>query len=292
MDNIAEAPLESLMLDRNKNIAIYFHVHLVSDSTGETLVAMMKASTAQFRNATALEHLHALVRSESQMEKTLEDIAAKPGVVLYTLVNADRRKMLEATCAKLNIPAISILDPTLSMLGRYLGSAMISEVGAQRTLDAEYYNRIEALDFAMAHDDGQNVLGLENADIVLLGISRTSKTPTSIYLANRGYKTGNIPLVPGAPLPTLLDDFPNPFIVGLVAAPDRIVQIREQRLVGLKQNEQTDYIDVDRVRDEMRLAKRMFVKKGYKVIDVTRKSIEETSAQIINAYQVFQRKKP
>ena len=273
------------MPERNKNIAIYFHVHLVSDSTGETLVAMMKASTAQFRNATALEHLHALVRSESQMEKTLQDIAAKPGVVLYTLVNEDRRKMLKDYCGKLNIPAISILDPTLSMLGRYLGSAMISEIGAQRTLDAEYYGRIEALDYAMAHDDGQNVTGLKTADIVLLGISRTSKTPTSIYLANRGYKTGNIPLVPGAPLPTILDGFTKPFIVGLVAAPDIIVQIRQQRLVGLKQNEQTDYIDADRVRDEMRQAKRMFVKKGYKVIDVTRKSIEETSAQIIKAYQ-------
>lgn len=269
----------------NKSVAIYFHVHLVSDSTGETLVAMMKASTAQFRNATALEHLHTLVRSESQMLKTLEDIEAKPGVVLYTLVNEERRNMLESHCAKLNIPAISILDPTLSMLGRYLGAAMISEVGAQRTLDAEYYNRIEALDYAMAHDDGQNVTGLKTADIVLLGISRTSKTPTSIYLANRGYKTGNIPLVPNAPLPTILDNFDKPFIVGLVAAPDRIVQIREQRLVGLRQNQQTDYTDADRVRDEMREAKRMFVRKGYKVIDVTRKSIEETSAQIINAYQ-------
>lgn len=273
------------MADRNKNIAIYFHVHLVSDSTGETLVAMMKASTAQFRNATALEHLHTLVRSERQMQAALLEIESKPGVVLYTLVNEERRKLLESRCARLNIPAISILDPTLSMLGRYLGSAMISEVGAQRTLDAEYYNRIEALDFAMAHDDGQNASGLRNADIVLLGISRTSKTPTCIYLANRGFKAGNIPLVPNAPLPALLEGFEKPFIVGLVASPDRIVQIREQRLMGLKQTEQTDYIDVDRVRDEMREAKRMFVKKGYKVIDVTRKSIEETSAQIINAYQ-------
>lgn len=272
------------MSERNKNIAIYFHVHLVSDSTGETLVGMMKASTAQFRNATALEHLHALVRSEAQMEKALIDIAAKPGVVLYTLVNADRRRTLEAQCAKLNIPAISILDPTLAMLGRYLGAAMISEVGAQRTLDAEYYGRIQALDFAMAHDDGQNVIGLRDAEIILLGISRTSKTPTCIYLANRGYKAGNIPLVPGAPLPVVLDSYEKPLIIGLVAAPDRIVQIREQRLLGLNQHEQTDYIDVDRVRDEMREAKRMFVKKGYKVIDVTRRSIEETSAQIINLY--------
>lgn len=269
----------------NKNIAIYFHVHLVSDSTGETLVGIMKASTAQFKNATPLEHLHALVRSERQMERTLNEIKDKPGIVLYTLINPERRQMLERECAKANIPAISVLDPTLSILGRYLGAAIEGEVGAQRTLDAEYYSRIEALDYAMAHDDGQNVKGLEEADIILLGISRTSKTPTCIYLANRGYKTGNIPLVPNAPLPTFLDDFKKPFIVGLVAAPDIIVQIREQRLVGLKQNAQTDYIDQDRVRDEMREAKRMFVKKGYKVIDVTRKSIEETSAQIINSYQ-------
>ena len=273
------------MSERNKNVAIYFHVHLVSDSTGETLVGMMKASTAQFRNATALEHLHALVRSESQMMKTLDEIKAKPGVVLYTLINPERRKILEHECAKSNIPAISVLDPTLSMLGRYLGAAIQGEIGAQRILDAEYYGRIEALDYAMAHDDGQNVMGLKNADIVLLGISRTSKTPTCIYLANRGYKAGNIPLVPNAPLPTILDNFEKPFIVGLLAAPDIIVQIREQRLVGLKQNEQTDYIDQERVRDEMRNAKRMFAKKGYKIIDVTRKSIEETSAQIIKAYQ-------
>lgn len=285
MDKFIKLSQEEFMSERNKNVAIYFHVHLVSDSTGETLVGMMKASTAQFRNATALEHLHALVRSESQMMKTLDEIKAKPGVVLYTLINPERRKILEHECAKSNIPAISVLDPTLSMLGRYLGAAIQGEIGAQRILDAEYYGRIEALDYAMAHDDGQNVMGLKNADIVLLGISRTSKTPTCIYLANRGYKAGNIPLVPNAPLPTILDNFEKPFIVGLVAAPDIIVQIREQRLVGLKQNEQTDYIDQERVRDEMRNAKRMFAKKGYKIIDVTRKSIEETSAQIIKAYQ-------
>lgn len=273
------------MTERNKDISIYFHVHLVSDSTGETLVGTMKASTAQFGNATALEHLHALVRTEEQMNRTLEEIEARPGVVLYTLINADRRRMLEEHCAKLNIPAVSILDTTLATLGRYLGAPMISEVGAQRHLDAEYYNRIDALDFAMHHDDGQNVMGLKNADILLLGVSRTSKTPTCIYLANRGYKSGNIPLVPGVPLPVILEQFSKPFIVGLVASPDRIVQIREQRLMGLNQNQATDYIDQSRVRDEMRDAKRMFIKKGYAVVDVTRRSIEETAAQIINLYQ-------
>ena len=272
------------MPDRNPNIAIYFHVHLVSDSTGETLVAMMKASTAQFASATALEHLHALVRSEQQLEQCLETIEAKPGVVFYTLVNAERRARLEAFCRVRNIPVVSILDPTLNVLGRYLGAAMTDEIGAQRNLDDAYYSRIEALDYAMAQDDGQNIAGLAEADIILLGVSRTSKTPTCMYLANRGYKTGNIPLIPGAPLPPILDEFKKPFIVGLVAAPDRIVQIREQRLMGLNQIGKTDYIDQDLVRDEMRDAKRMFVRKGYKVIDVTRRSIEETAAQVINLY--------
>ena len=247
-------------------------------------MAMMKASTAQFRSATALEHLHALVRSEAQLERTLEIIESKPGVVLYTLVNSERRGRLEAFCRRRNIPAVSILDPTLSVLGRYLGASMTDEIGAQRNLDDAYYSRIEALDFSMAHDDGQNVPGLAEADIVLLGVSRTSKTPTCMYLANRGYKAGNIPLVPGAPLPAILDSFKKPFIVGLVASPDRLVQIRQQRLVGLKQQAQTDYIDKDQVRLEIRDAKRMFLKKGIKVIDVTRRSIEETAAQVINLY--------
>lgn len=245
---------------------------------------MMKASTAQFGKATALEHLHSLVRSEEQMRRTLIDIQDRPGVVLYTLVNPERRRMLEDFCGSLNIPAISILDPTLAILGRYLGAPVMAEIGAQRTLDADYYDRIEALDFAMAHDDGQNVMGLREADIILLGVSRTSKTPTSIYLANRGYRTGNIPLVPTAPWPKVIESFEKPFIVGLFASPSRIVQIRQQRLENLRAGE-TDYTDEDRVRQEMREAKRMFVKLGYPVVDVTRRSIEETSAQIINLYQ-------
>ena len=270
-------------------MAIYFHVHLVSDSTGETLVAVMKASTAQFRGATALEHLHALVRSEDQMERTLSEIEARPGVVLYTLLNPERRAQLEARCKQLSIPHVSILDPVLTTMGRYLGASISSEVAAQRTLDDSYYDRIEALDFAMAHDDGQNVHGLKDADIILLGVSRTSKTPTCIYLGNRGYRAGNIPLVPGAPMPALIEQFPKPrdggpFVVGLVAAPDRIVQIRQQRLENLNERTVTDYISPDRVRDELRDAKRMFASRGYPIVDVTRRSIEETAAQIINLY--------
>lgn len=273
-------------MTRNPNMSIYFHVHLVSDSTGETLVGTMKATTAQFRNATALEHLHSLVRSEEQMERTLQDIENRPGVVLYTLVNPDRRRMLEDRCTKLNIPAVSILDSSLTMLGRYLGAPVQQAIAAQHNLDSEYYARIAALDFAMVHDDGQNQPGLKDADIILLGVSRTSKTPTSIYLANRGYKTGNIPLVPTAPWPEIVESFERPFIVGLVASPNRIVQIRQQRINNLKAD-QSDYTDEMRVRDEMQQAKRKFIKLGYPVVDVTRRSIEETAAQIINLYQIY-----
>jgi len=273
------------METRKSNISIYFHVHLVSDSTGETLVAMMKASTAQFKDATALEHLHSLIRSNEQLDSVLEDIESRPGIVLYTLLNTEHRRRLEEKCAELNMPNVSVLDTTLATLGRYLGAPIASEVGAQRNLDADYYNRIEALDYAMTHDDGQSVMGLKDADIILLGISRTSKTPTCIYLANRGYKAGNIPLVPGTEVPAVLDSFTKPFIVGLVANPARIVQIREQRMLGLNENRQTDYIDQKSVRDEVNKAKRMFVKKEYPFVDVTRRSIEETAAKIINLYQ-------
>ena len=269
---------------RNTDVSVYFHVHLVSDSTGETLVNIMKASCAQFRRAIPLEHLHTLVRTKSQMDNVLNQIENKPGVVLYTLTDPEQRKKLEVKCDEIGTACVSILDPSLAMLGRYLGASMSLEVGAQRTMDSDYYQRIAALDYAMAHDDGQNVKGLAEADIVLLGVSRTSKTPTCMYLAHRGYKAGNIPLVPGAPLPAILDNFKKPFIVGLVASPDRLVQIREQRLVGLNQTSQTNYIDKDQVRLEVRDAKRMFLRKGIKVIDVTRRSIEETAAQVINLY--------
>lgn len=273
------------MAERNKSISVYFHVHLVSDSTGETLVAMMKASCAQFREATPLEHLHALVRSEDQMAKTLAEIEHKPGVVLYTLANPERRQTLEKFCAEKRIPCVSILDQSLAMLGRYLGASVSHEVAAQRTLDSDYYDRIDALDFAMAHDDGQNIMGLKDADIILLGISRTSKTPTSIYLANRGYKTGNIPLVPTSPIPPIIETFDGPFIIGLVAQPERISQIRSQRLVGLNENRTTNYTRLENIQDEMKTAKRLFAKQGYPVVDVTRRSIEETSAKIITLYQ-------
>jgi regulator of PEP synthase PpsR (kinase-PPPase family) len=270
--------------------SIFFHVHLVSDSTGETLVATSHASCAQFPHGIPVEHLHALVRSEAQLERALDSIADYPGIVFYTLVNPDHRRKLEEQCATLNIPAVSILDPALASLGRYLGAPMSSEVGAQRTMNDEYFSRISALDFAMAHDDGKNIEGLVAADIILLGISRTSKTPTCIYLANRGFRTGNIPLVPGADLPPAVLEFKKPFIVGLVSSPNRIVEIRKQRLSGLGQDRSTSYVDEAQVRAEMLEAKRLFARNGWPVVDTARRSIEETSARIINLFQDHNRK--
>ncbi len=265
--------------------SIYFHIHLVSDSTGETLVGISRASCAQYQHGLAVEHLHALVRSEQQLEKALTSIKGYPGVVFYTLVNQKRRRYLEHKCAELNIPAVSVLDPSLATLGRYLGAPMSSEVGAQRTMDAEYFLRMGALDFAMTHDDGQNIDGLREADIILLGVSRTSKTPTCIYLANRGFKAGNIPLILGVELPEHITSFKKPLIVGLVSSPDRIVQIRRHRLNSLGDKPETDYVDKQKVRLEMMQAKRLFAKNNWPIVDVTRRSIEETSARIINLYQ-------
>ncbi len=276
-------------MTQNRDISIYFHVHLVSDSTGETLVGVMKASTAQFNHATALEHLHALVRTPAQMERVLEQIEDRPGIVLYTVVNAENRRRLEQRCAELNLQAVSILDSTLATLGRYLGAPMSSEVGAQRNLDEQYYDRIKALDFAMAHDDGQNVDGLAEADVILLGVSRTSKTPTCIYLANRGIKAGNIPLVPGAELPPQVLTYTKPLIIGLVARPERIAEIREQRLASLHETKASAYANETSVRDEMLKSKRLFAKNRWPTVDVSRRSIEETSARIINIFQEHSR---
>lgn len=273
-----------------KKRAIYFHVHLVSDSTGETLVTMTRASCAQFPQGRSIEHIHALVRSEDQLKKALKDIKDYPGIVFYTLVNQERRALLEQECAKMNTMAISILDPALASLGRYLGVPMSSEVGAQRAMNEEYFTRINALDYTMAHDDGQNTDGLKSAQILLLGISRTSKTPTCIYLANRGYRAANIPLVPTAPLPEIVTSLENTLIVGLVSTPDRIVEIRRQRLNSLGQG-QTEYVDHDKVREEMLASKRLYAKNKWPMVDISRRSVEETAARIINLYQSFEKER-
>ena len=280
---MSPAPADGARGPSVSRLATYFHVHLVSDSTGETLNAMAKAVTARFDGVIPIEHIYALVRSSKQMERVLEEIAVAPGVVLHTLVDRDLRAQLEKGCRTLDMPHIGALDPLVGALSRYLGAALSTRIGAQHALDHEYFNRIAALDYAMAHDDGQGTLEqLEGADVVLCGVSRTSKTPTCIYLAHRGIRAANVPLVPGQEDGERLVALRNPLVVGLTVSPDRLIQIRRNRLDGLNADRSSAYVDHDAVRDETVKARRAFERRGWPTIDVTRRSVEETAAGIVN----------
>ena len=260
----------------------YFHLHLVSDSTGETLITVARAVAAQYANVTAVEHVYPLVRSQKQLDRVLDEIEEAPGIVLFTLLEKDLVGRLEAKCRDINIPSLSIIGPVMQMFEAYLGAATTGRVGAQHVLNAEYFKRIDALNYTMIHDDGQHVEGLEDADVVLVGVSRTSKTPTSIYLANRGVKTANVPLVPGVQLSPGIERLKHPLIVGLYASPERVVQIRQNRLLSLKAHRDDDkYIDREAVAEEIAGSRRLCAKHNWPLIDVTRRSIEETAAAIL-----------
>ena len=260
----------------------YFHLHLVSDATGETLIAVSRAVAAQYEGIAAIEHVYPLVRSPAQLDRVLSEIESSPGVVLYTLVETELSGKLESFCQGIGCPALSILSPIMNLFQSYLGAASSARPGAQHMLNAEYFKRIDAMNFTMMHDDGQMLDDLDSADIVLVGISRTSKTPTSIYLANRGLRTANIPLVPEIPMPPQLEGLKKPLVVGLVAATERIVQIRQNRLLSLKANDETPYVDHEAVAAELAASRRLFSRRGWPVIDVTRRSIEETAAAIVD----------
>ncbi|MBP7334618.1 pyruvate, water dikinase regulatory protein [Niveispirillum sp.] len=258
-----------------------FHLHLVSDATGETINSVARACVSQFDQVHPIEHFWNLVRTERQLDMVLEGIRENPGLVMFTLVNEKLRHKLQDTCRELAIPSISVLDPLINALGTYLGLQSQSKPGRQHALTAEYFGRIDAMDFALNHDDGQSAWGLHDADVILVGVSRTSKTPTCIYLANRGIKAANIPYVPNCPLPPELDQLKRPLIVGLTKDPERLVQIRRNRLKLLNQGDDTSYTDPERVREELLEARRLFTRKGWAVIDVSRRSIEETAAEVM-----------
>ena len=260
----------------------YFHLHLVSDATGETLITVARAAAAQYTSVAPVEHMHPLVRSHKQLERVLTEIENAPGIVLYTLLEPELAERLEKTCRDLGLPYLSVLGPVLGLFQAYLGGASKPRVGAQHTLNAEYFKRIDALNFTMLHDDGQHAEDLEQADVVLVGVSRTSKTPTSIYLANRGVKTANIPFVPGVPVPPNLETLQQPLVVGLTASPERIVQIRQNRLLGLRAEHDADqYIDKQAVAAEIASARKLCGKHNWPIIDATRRSIEETAAEVM-----------
>ncbi len=263
-------------------LATYFHVHLVSDSTGETLNAIARAVCARFSSVLPIEHIYALVRSQRQLRAALEEIAGAPGVVLHTIVDPQLRGLLEDGCRALEIPCMAALDPLIAAFSRQFGARVTSRVGAQYSLDHDYFNRMEALSFAMGHDDGHGGEGLARADVVLVGVSRTSKTPTCIYLAHRGVRAGNVPLVEGARLPAVLLGERPPPVVGLTISPDRLIQIRRNRLKTLDERRESAYVDADAVREEIVQARRLYERQRWPVIDVTRRSVEETAAAVIN----------
>lgn len=262
-----------------------FHLHLVSDSTGETTYSLARACLVQFENIEVNTQTHSQVLNAGKMQKVVESIEANPGAVMYTMINKSLGETLVRECARIGVPCIDVLDGVISRLQGYFGQTIRGQPGRQHQLDDQYFHRIDAMQFALSHDDGQGFDHLNESDIILVGVSRTSKTPTSMYLANhRGLKAANVPFVPGVPLPDLLFSERAPFIVGLTTSPERLVQIRRNRLKMLGQEKETDYVELEQVRQEILLARKLFAKQRWPVIDVTRRSIEETASEIFELY--------
>ena len=262
----------------------YFHLHLVSDATGETLTTIAKAASVQYSQVRPIEHMHPLVRSRRQLDRVLQEVASAPGIVLYTIVNKDLAEQLEQRCRELKVPCLHVLDPIMKVFESYLGAPQTPIVAGQHVLDADYFRRIDALNFTMAHDDGRLPEDLSLADIVILGISRTSKTPTSIYLAQRGFKTANVPIVPQVALPPALIEPHTAFVVCLVASPERIAEIRRNRVRLMSDHNLDDYVDRHQIAQEVSHSRRLCARHGWPAIDVTRRSIEETAATILKLY--------
>ncbi len=259
-----------------------FHLHLISDSTGGTLNSVVKACLAQFEGLEVEQHFWPLVRTQKQLQAALEGIHRNPGMVLYTLVDEALVQALEKHCAAMGVPSLSVLHPILQLMSGFFGRESLAEPGLQHKLNAEYFARMDAVDYALHHDDGQKSgRDLAQADVILVGVSRTSKTPTCVYLANRGIKAANVPYVPGIPFPAHVLELKKPLFVALIASAERLIDIRRNRLNQLGEVRTTDYLDPDRVADEVKEARRFYNGHGWPVIDVTRRSVEETAAEII-----------
>ncbi len=270
-----------------------FHLHLISDSTGETAHSLARACLVQFEGIDVQEHHWTLIRSMNQLENVIENIIENPGVVMYTLVDDKLRKTIQKECKKKQIPCISVLDPIIHFLNTYFNAKIRGKPGIQHEMDDDYFTRIDAMQYALSHDDGQSYWNLAEADIILLGVSRTSKTPTCIYIANRGLKAANVPYVPGVSLPEdllKLGEYPNSMVIGLTKDPNRLIQIRKNRLISLNEKDNTDYIDIENVKKEVIGCRRVCNENGWPIIDVTRRSIEETAAAAIKLYETRQLK--
>ena len=261
-----------------------FHLHLVSDATGDTLLSLATAALAQFESVDSDRHIWPMVRSKIDMAPVITAIEGNPGLVMFTLVDHNLRQKLTDECSRLKVPCVPVLDPIIGALESFLGAQSREQPGRQHVMDASYFGRIDAIQYSLQHDDGQMVQDFHRADVVLVGISRTSKTPTCMYLANRGLKAANIPIVPGINLPDEILNLNHVLVVGLTVSPNRLVHIRRNRLVYLNQEANTEYVDIQAVQVEVVAARRLFDTKGWPKIDVTRRSIEETAAAIISLH--------
>lgn len=266
----------------NEFVSKTFHVHQVSDATGETLSAIAKAALAQFEGVTVQEHAYTLIRSRRQLERAVEHIRENPGLVFFTLASLELRDDLVAQCGRIGVPCLDVLETPMSMMRQFLGTAETHRPGGQHEVDQRYLLRIEALNYTIQHDDGQSLDTLNEAEVILVGASRTSKTPTCVYLAIRGLRAANVPLVPGIALPQQLLATRTPLIVGLWASPERLIQVRRNRLSTMGEKRDTDYVEVDSVRAEITATRKLFDQHDWPSLDVSRRSIEETAAAIIN----------
>jgi [pyruvate, water dikinase]-phosphate phosphotransferase / [pyruvate, water dikinase] kinase len=272
------------MVNQKSKSARVVNIHLVSDSTGETARSVARACLVQFGRTKTAEKVWPMVRKRRQIEEILDGIKKKPGIVIYTLVNRDIQEMLEEGCQHLQTPCVAVLDPVLEMMHDYFGAQLKGRPGRQHEMDAEYFARIEAVHYVLSHDDGQTPNSLGEADVILAGVSRTLKTPTCIYLANRGIKAANIPIMAGVPLPDEVFSDRAPLVVGLTKDPKRLVQIRKHRLKMLDRDQNTDYADIEAVSEEIRTAREICKQNKWPVIDVTRRSVEEVAAEIMQLY--------
>ncbi|MBX7198381.1 MAG: kinase/pyrophosphorylase [Rhodospirillaceae bacterium] len=261
-----------------------YNLHLVSDSSGETVTNIARACLVQYGDVHVTEHYWWLVRTPGQMNRVIDGIKAAPGLVVFTLLDGKVRALLEQACRDLKMPYISAMDPVMQAFSRFFGKQAGGEVGKQHVLDDGYFQRIDAMQFTVQHDDGQSLATMTEADIILIGVSRTSKTPTCMYLANRGLKVGNIPLVPGITLPDEIIAATKPLFVGLTREPKSLSDIRQSRLRIMNETRGEGYADIEKVKEEIADSRRLFSKHGWAVIDVTRRSIEETAATIIQLY--------
>jgi len=267
-----------------------FNLHLVSDSTGETVGSVSRAALVQFDNVDCEEFTWTLIRTKSQMEKVIEAISANPGPVMYTLVDSSLRDQLKMECVRRGLPCIAVIAGVVSELSSYLGEETHASPGKQHELNEEYFTRVDAINYALAHDDGQGHWELEDADIVLVGVSRTSKSPTCVYLAYKGFKSANIPFVLDCPLPPALETLKKPLVVGLTINPERLLQIRKTRLQSINQEADTNYVDMEYMEREIAESRKLFQKHRWPVIDVTKRSVEETAATIAQYHKKHQEK--